>query len=183
MISAISGGVVAIAATSAPARAQSISLEQVNPCPQIYYTEPFNRNFLAPAGCPPNALGVRLPTADLDLVDPQGSQIGQEPADMLVVPVDSEMSIRLINATNVPINYYVLGATGFRYLDGGTEVVLTDLEAPVRVNFAREDDGFIAATAEMAGDGVLEVQLDEAVEPMNREGALIILENGEVYLE
>lgn len=53
----------------------------------------------------------------------------------------------------------------------------------MRVNFAREDNGFIAATVDRTEENVLEIQLDEAMEPANSDGALIILENGEVHLE
>ncbi|MBD2293820.1 hypothetical protein H6G06_10015 [Anabaena sphaerica FACHB-251] len=33
---------------------------KINPCPSIFYEEPHNNRILAPAGCPPNALTLKL---------------------------------------------------------------------------------------------------------------------------
>jgi hypothetical protein len=187
LLSAITGSGIVIALEANSVKAQTSSLDGVNPCPRIYYTEPFNSNLPAPAGCPANGAGVRLPAPEDDItgapVGEPDSQIVQGPADAMIMSVDGEIRIRLINTMNVPVNYYILGNTGLRYLSGGSREILTNLDAPIRLSFAREDDGFIATTMDMSDQGILEVQLNEAYDPENRDGALIILENGEVYTE
>lgn len=48
----IFGGVLIVPSTSFVASAQT---QVLNPCPRIYYEEPFNSTRVAPQGCPPNA--------------------------------------------------------------------------------------------------------------------------------
>lgn len=46
-----------------PLMAQPASVQtegEINPCPRIYYEEPFNSSTLVPEGCPPNAISQQL---------------------------------------------------------------------------------------------------------------------------
>jgi hypothetical protein len=58
-----SGLVMFLPTISSVAIAQPIvqpTTSKVNPCPGIFYEEPYNYRILVPVGCPPNALTLRL---------------------------------------------------------------------------------------------------------------------------
>lgn len=58
LLGAIFGGLlISVPATPIAASAQNAVL---NPCPRIYYEEPFNSRNLVPEGCPPNAITQQL---------------------------------------------------------------------------------------------------------------------------
>lgn len=60
--------------------------EGVNPCPRIYYEEPFDSSTLVPEGCPPNAisqqLGINQATAPSGVIlgNPEDGQITSQAA-------------------------------------------------------------------------------------------------------
>lgn len=54
LLGILGGGVLAgLSSVTSDATAQTSS---VNPCPSVYYEEPYNSNVVTPEGCPPNAL-------------------------------------------------------------------------------------------------------------------------------
>ncbi|MBD2314149.1 hypothetical protein H6G20_20990 [Desertifilum sp. FACHB-1129] len=67
----LGGALLAIAAIPGTA-----ARAQVNPCPSIYYEEPYNRAIAVPQGCPPNAASQLAPQAARPLTQP-GMQPGQ----------------------------------------------------------------------------------------------------------
>lgn len=65
-----------------PLAAVAQSSPVLNPCPRIYYEEPFNSRNLVPEGCPPNAATQRLragssTTAPLTVQQPSDTVAGQ----------------------------------------------------------------------------------------------------------
>jgi hypothetical protein len=82
-------------ATVQPASAQ-VEAEPLNPCPEIYYEEPFDSSTLVPEDCPPNAisqqLGVNQETAPagITLGNPEQIIIFQSiPDTSAVLPLDT----------------------------------------------------------------------------------------------
>ncbi|MDI9636041.1 hypothetical protein QM565_09615 [Geitlerinema splendidum] len=67
----LGGALLAIAAIPGTA-----AKAQINPCPSIYYEEPYNRAIAVPQGCPPNAASQLAPQAARPLTQP-GMQPGQ----------------------------------------------------------------------------------------------------------
>jgi hypothetical protein len=61
LVSAICGSLF-IGLPAIPLAASAIPASRVNPCPGIYYEEPFNSTRLVPQGCPANAATQRVQT-------------------------------------------------------------------------------------------------------------------------
>lgn len=93
------------------------------------------------------------------------------------------VDITLINATNTEITYQVLGNTEPRSLPAGETVLLLELPAPIQMTFNRSDSGFLDASLDSAGAGLLQVTLDEALEFASSEAGLIVEESGNVIID
>jgi hypothetical protein len=77
LIGAICGGLLmSIPAIPQAAVAQQLT-SKVNPCPGIFYEEPYNNLAVMPQGCPPNALTQRLVAQGLLPPTQSGEQTGQ----------------------------------------------------------------------------------------------------------
>jgi hypothetical protein len=164
----------------------------VNPCPRIYYEEPFNSTRAVPQGCPPNAAtqqqngqtGQTIPTTPAPLpgtIAPSSS--APEPAPSAVIsPTNGTVSIQLVNATNTDVTYQVIGDTNSRSLSGNSQITLQGLNVPINMTFVRPDSGFVSVTPREISPGVLQVTLTEAQTVDQGQGALSIEQNGNVYL-
>lgn len=157
---------------------------QINPCPRIFYEEPFNRSVLAPAGCPPNALGNR---PGLPSQTPANSTTAPLPESRFVPvatlnPTNAEIEVRLINATNTQIAYQVIGDTNERTLMGNAETMLQGLNMPTTITFYRPDGGFINPQV-TPNNGMLEVRLQETPTVSSDRRSLIIQNTGGVFLQ
>lgn len=140
-----------------------------NPCPQLYYEEPFNSDRAVPAGCPPNAATQRLidqgrvPASPIVSPPSNGSIDSTAPPAIdsatpplpetvqnviaTVTPVSGAVDVVLQNETNTPITYQALQSTDQRTLAAGAEVVLQGLPTPTTINLIRPDGGFIRVAA------------------------------------
>lgn len=183
----------------APVATEAVSAQATNPCPGIYYEEPFANRILVPEGCPPNAAterqaGMRdsrfepmtpgtvtTPGADLPRVIPS-PEMRSEPIAM-VTPADGMVSVKLINNTNAMITYEAVGHTERRTLSGSEEVTLTELPTPVTLTMVRQDNGFLTVEAEESDSGMLVLSLDEESTFIDaNQGVVEIQEDGEVFL-
>lgn len=170
--------------------------QSINPCPQIYYEEPFNSTRSVPQGCPPNA-------ATQELLDGQGATNQVTPPATLpsnipaaqpplpetqqrvvatVTPVNGSVSIRLVNTMGTGVTYQVIGDTNDRSLLPGSEITLQSLPTPVNVTFVRPDGGFVEVTPQTTGSGQLDVLLREAATVDLGTGILNVQEDGSVLL-
>jgi hypothetical protein len=124
-----------------------------NPCPRIYYEEPFDTTRSVPAGCPANA-ATRLrqpPTAPRLTPNPQAGNASPTPplpetvqeTIAVVTPVGGTVDIRLQNDATTAITYQVVGNTEQRTLSGGQQVVLQGLPVPTTLTLVRPDGGFV----------------------------------------
>lgn len=77
VLSNIFGGLL-LGLPAIPLVAVAQSSPVLNPCPRIYYEEPFNSRNLVPEGCPPNAATQRL-RAGSSTIDPL--TVNQQPSD------------------------------------------------------------------------------------------------------
>lgn len=139
--------------------ATTASAQSPNPCPQLYYEEPFNSDRAVPAGCPPNAATQRLidqgripanpaavpPAVDSAAPTPTTPPLPENVLNVIanVTPVSGTVDVVLRNDTNTAITYQALESTDQRTLAAGTEVVLQDLPVPTTINLIRPDGGFI----------------------------------------
>jgi hypothetical protein len=178
------------AATAALAQIPSI-----NPCPRIYYEEPFNSTRRVPQGCPPNAATLQeagqgsatpAPISEQGLTETTPTQVplqGEVPLPIaFVTPANGTVSIELINNTNTDVTYEVIGATDQRSLAGRSQVTLQELQVPINMTFVRPDGGFVTVTPREASPGVLQVILVEAVDVDAGQGALNVQQDGSVFL-
>jgi hypothetical protein len=163
---------VVIGSLSLPAMAQTTSL--TNPCPKIYYEEPYNQLLVVPNGCPPNA-AIRPQNqqqSKLPVLSPNTMPVdrtpqllpGTEPAPIATVSLQSgRVTVQLKNTVNTPITYQAIGHTEERILAPRSEVTLQDLPAPVTITFLRSDSGLLKVSPmKNAKAGELMLMLNEA---------------------
>ena len=168
-----------------------------NPCPKIYYEEPYNNKILVAAGCPPNAATERWKKTgqavdqSINIVTPDTSvNVVQPPipenranAIATIKPMMGKVSVMLKNDTNARISYQAVTHTQVRYLEGGEEVTLQDIPIPVTITMVREDKGLLRVMPmSTEEDGMLTVTLDEETKFDNNQGVLRIQEDGQVFL-
>ncbi len=212
LLGAICGGlVIGLAAIPKAAEAQQVLSSQVNPCPSIFYEEPYNNRVMVPQGCPPNAFTLRMaaqgttPIRDYPAATPTPEQIrrgvgGEAPTTgrvnviqppapeqrsqpiASVTPTYGRVNVKLINNTNAIIEYEAIGHTQRRLLPGRQEIVLRNLPVAVTVSAIRQDGGFLTITPTTSDSGVLELTLNESTKPGDNQGAIRIQENGQVFL-
>jgi hypothetical protein len=168
-----------------------------NPCPKIYYEEPYNNRILVPAGCTPNAATQRWKktgqavdqsvniVAPVTNVKPIQPPIPENRANAIatIKPMMGKVSVMLKNDTNARISYQAVTHTEVRYLEGGEEVILRDIPIPVTITMVREDKGLLRVMPMSSEeDGMLTINLDEETKFDNNQGALRIQEDGQVFL-
>ncbi|MBH8563698.1 hypothetical protein I8748_16115 [Nostoc sp. CENA67] len=169
----------------------------LNPCPKIYYEEPFNTRNIVPQGCPPNSLSQQQ-----QALSPNSSQVipvspsvsPTQPTQPSVLPprqtprttiafVNGKVNIKLINNTAANVTYEVIGDTAPRSLQGKSDVTLQNLTAPITVTFQRQDGGLLLVTPQPSSEpGMLEVTFQETTDIKADRRALRIEPNGSVYL-
>ena len=168
-----------------------------NPCPKIYYEEPYNNKILVPSGCTPNAATARWKKTgqavdqSINIVSPDTSVKPIQPpipenranAIATIKPMMGKVSIMLKNDTNARISYQAVTHTQVRYLEGGEEVTLRDIPTPITITMVREDKGLLRVMPmSTEEDGMLTVTLDEETKFDNNQGVLRIQEDGQVFL-
>ncbi|MBD2453701.1 hypothetical protein H6G80_06380 [Nostoc sp. FACHB-87] len=174
-----------------------VGASKINPCPRIYYEEPFNSRNVVPQGCPPNAFsqgqgnissqGVpvspQVSTGETSTTQtPLPSQ--QQTPSATIALANGKVDVRLINDTGAKVTYQVIGDTEARSLEGKSNVMLQGISAPVTVTFQREDGGLLLVTpqASTTQPGMLEVTLNEATDLSQDTKAMRIQQNGSVFL-
>ncbi|HBB35710.1 MAG TPA: hypothetical protein DDZ80_30810 [Cyanobacteria bacterium UBA8803] len=207
LASAIWGSLL-ISLPAIPLAAFATPVSKLNPCPGIYYEEPFNSTRLSPQGCPPNAAAQRLQTGGIPVIrdrtpnrdrevfseplTPTPPPIGviQPPLPetrsnpiALVTPIDGKVDVKLKNNTNAIVSYEAIGHTQRRFLAAGEEIVLQELPTPVTITAVRQDKGLLDVAPRSASQpGMLEISLDESGNLDDNLGALRIQKDGQVFL-
>jgi hypothetical protein len=181
---------IAISSLAMPAMAQTTSL--TNPCPRIYYEEPYNQLLILPASCPPNAATnsqtqqSQLPSLRPDAARPVDTNPqllpGNEPTPIATVSLQSgRVTVQLKNTVNTPITYQAIGHTEERILAPKSEVTLQDLPAPVTITFLRSDSGLLkVAPMANAKAGELMLMLNEATGLNDSQASVRIQTTGSV---
>jgi len=173
----------------------------LNPCPGIYYEEPYNSTKLVPRGCPSNAatrllseqtqvprqqvivVPSRMPMLPLTppLAQPPLPENRAEPIAN-VTPVAGEVGVRLKNNTNALVSYEAIGYTQRRFLPAGAEATLR-LPTPATITMVRQDEGLLEVMSmPTSRSGMLAVSLDETTTLSDNQGVLRIQSNGQVFL-
>ncbi|MEH2418480.1 hypothetical protein [Nostoc sp.] len=133
--------------------------------------------------------GVRLPRPasgeQTQQPIPEGGSTN-EPSQTPIATIalaNGKVTIRFVNDTAANITYQVIGDTAPRSLEGKSDVILQDLNAPVTVTFQRPDGGQLIVTPQPSSEpGSLEVKFNEATDAAQGRSALRIERNGSVFL-
>ncbi len=176
-------------------------ISPLNPCPGIYYEEPFNSTRIVPQGCPPNTATQQLqsqgqafeqpinsPTPSYPGSSQRSSESSQSPSRLetavaSVSPVNGTVDIQLRNDTNTNIAYQAIGQTQQRVLQGGESIVLSSLPVPVTVTMYRPDGGFIQVTPTSNSQaGTVAISLGETEAFSQNARAIRIQPDGQIYL-
>lgn len=204
LVSAICGSLL-IGLPAIPLAASAVPASKVNPCPGIYYEEPFNSTRLVPQGCPPNAATQRVQTGGIpDRAVTTDQEVFTEPltpapppvgviqpplpetrsnAIALIAPINGKVDVKLKNNTNAIISYEAIGHTQRRFLAAGEETVLQNLPTPVTITTVRQDKGLVdVIPVSSSQPGMLEVSLNESKNLDDNLGALRIQRDGQVFL-
>lgn len=162
----------------------------VNPCPSIYYEEPYDRLLVVPQGCPPNKTIPKLvnqqpgmPTfpSVKPMMPEQLLPEDQQPVLATVVPQMGKVNVLLKNATDTPITYQVLGNTDERTLAARAEIMLKDLPVPATLTFLRSDGGLVKAVPIANSEaGVLDLTLDESMGLSDSQTTVRVQSSGKV---
>jgi hypothetical protein len=166
----------------------------LNPCPGIYYEEPFNSQNVVPQGCPPNALTQQLLTQGIPpsqavparppvtVIQPPLPEQQQAPSAQIAL-ANGRVNIRLVNDSGAEVTYEVVGDTPARSLPGKTDTMLRNLNAPVTMTFYREDGGLLEVNIPPATEtGMIEVRLDATTDVQEDRNTVRIGEDGTVFL-
>lgn len=181
----------------------------LNPCPSIYYEEPFNRRFLSPQGCPPNMArqleigsmeaGITparrraipllndasgIGTAGISATRPAQPPLPEERSEPIaqVAMTSSQVDVRLTNGISSPISYQVLGGTEPRMLLGGDSVMLTGILLPTTITAVREDGGLLDIAASSDEANMLDITLNAEPTLDETQGVLRIQQDGQVFV-
>ncbi|QOV24236.1 hypothetical protein [Anabaenopsis elenkinii] len=166
----------------------------LNPCPSIYYEEPYNSRNVVPPGCPPNAITEELlargiPPESAVLARPPMIAIEapppeeQQPPSAEITLANGMVEITLVNDTGANITYEVIGDTPPRSLEGKSDVTLEDLQAPVTVTFFREDGGLLEVTPQPSRKaGVMQLTFNETTDLGEDKNTVRIQDDGTVLL-
>lgn len=185
LLSTLTGGLLA-GLPMIPFAASALPSSVLNPCPRIYYEEPFNSTRIVPEGCPPNEatrlLVIPSGTSRTPVTQPPLPEARSNPI-ATVMPMEGKVDVKLKNDTNALIFYQAIQYTDRRALSGGKEVVLQNLPTPVTITMIRQDGGLLQVMPmNTSQSGMLEVTLDETTNFDNNLGALRIQRDGQVFL-
>ena len=154
-----------------PLASMAIPTTQQNPCPSIFYEEPYNRLIDRTfPNCPSNVLG------QLPLPDQRQTPVAT------VTPRNDTIDVRLVNQTNTNVTYQVIGDTQKRILPGQSDTTLLALNVPVTVSISRPDGGLLKVETLVPEAGMLELKLDETVDFGKDKNSIVVEEDGSVFL-
>lgn len=170
--------------------------QTLNPCPRLYYEEPFNTTRSVPQGCPPNAATQTLidqgrypaPQTTPAITPSTNTPVSTPPAPderdaiATITPSNGTVDVQLTNNTSTTVNYLVVGQTQERALNGKQTVVLQDLPTPVNITLVRPDGGFVQVIPQASIDpGQLSVVLNAAANLDTGNRTLEIDSRGQVF--
>lgn len=201
LVSTICGSLL-ISLPLIPLAASAAPVSKTNPCPGIYYEEPYNSTRLSPQGCPPNTATQRDQTGVIPNSVTPNQEVFTKPstpppvgviqpplpetqsnAIARVTPINGKVNVKLKNNTNAFISFEALGDTGRRFLLAGEEIVLQELKTPVTITAVRQDKGLLEIMAVPNSEpGMLELSLNESKSLSNNLGAIRIQQDGQVFL-
>ncbi|MBE9186175.1 hypothetical protein IQ270_16150 [Microcoleus sp. LEGE 07076] len=100
-----------------------------------------------------------------------------------VTPAEGMVVIKLVNTTNAPINYQVLGVTQPRTLGEQSEILLQNLKVPITLTYQRPDGGLLLVRPQAtAMPGMLQVSFGATTDLGTDTKSLEIQEDGRVFL-
>jgi hypothetical protein len=74
-----------------------------------------------------------------------------------VAPSNGTLTIRLVNNTNLPINYQIVGYAAEKTLEKGATIEINKLTTPLNITYQRPDGGFLIAMPKATDPKILDV--------------------------
>jgi hypothetical protein len=74
-----------------------------------------------------------------------------------VAPSNGTLTIRLVNNTNLPINYQIVGYAAEKTLEKGATMEINKLTTPLNITYQRQDGGFLIAMPKATNPEFLDV--------------------------
>jgi hypothetical protein len=100
-----------------------------------------------------------------------------------VSPTAGTVAIKLVNTTNAIINYQVVGVTPPRTLGEQSEILLTNLKAPLTLTYQRPDGGLLLVRPQAtATPGMLQVSFGATTDLGADTKSMEVQEDGRVFL-
>lgn len=99
-----------------------------------------------------------------------------------VSPVNGMVTLRLINPSNILINYQIVGGTRELTLGERSQAELAGFPVPLTLTYQREDGGLLLVFPRAVAPGVLEVKFQPTSDFDKDTKSLNIPENGSVFL-
>lgn len=99
-----------------------------------------------------------------------------------VSPVDGMVTLRLINPSNILINYQVVGGSRELTLGERSQAELAGFGLPLTLTYQRQDGGLLLVFPRAVAPGVLEVRFQPTSDFDKDTKSLNIPENGSVFL-
>jgi len=102
-----------------------------------------------------------------------------------IMPMNGQVSIRLVNNMNADAHFELVGYTDQRTLAAGESTIVRNIPLPVTIAAWREDRGYLEMmpVSSMQRTGMFQVGLDEDRNPLDdNQGVLRIQQNGQVFL-
>lgn len=107
----------------------------------------------------------------------------QQPASVVMNPINGKANIRLVNETGAAIVYQAIGDTNQRTLQGQSSVTLRNLNTPMTITFYRPDRGLLRIYPQVTSQpGLLEVRFAATTDLGQDKTTLTIQPTGAVYL-
>ncbi|MEG4115698.1 MULTISPECIES: hypothetical protein [unclassified Microcoleus] len=102
--------------------------------------------------------------------------------DGKIVPVNGKVNVRLTNKTNDRLFFQVVGQTNRQSLAENSTVALPALTLPASIVFRRLDGALLKPSLKPAGEGTVEVRLDETNDLGLDKTSLRIRNDGAIFL-
>lgn len=165
----------------APNNPSGASNSSRNRNPGIFNEAPYNRSRTTLQSAP--GVVPSQPTAPSSPVIQAPLPEQQQPPSATITPIQGKVSVRLVNQTGANITYQVIGNTNARSLKGKSDVLLTNLPAPVTATFRRDDGGLLSVTTQPSSQpGMLEVILTQTTDLAQDRTTMNIQKTGAVFL-
>lgn len=106
----------------------------------------------------PQTTPQAVPQTTMPQATPQTNTLPKFPfPSAKVAPSSGTLTIRLVNNTNVPISYQIVGYAAEKTLEKGATMEINKLTTPLNITYQRQDGGFLIAMPKATDPQILDV--------------------------